>query len=138
MRKTIGALALVAALTGCGGTTAAEDDVEVEPSPTQTPPPSPAPVEPSTVIEISGDYGADLAEIGIIPDDADSYGEYMARNICESEISHDPLEFYAYVNRYGEPGQSDRGPDMVLLTTEYYCPERTALAQEELGDLGYL
>lgn len=132
-----------AVLTGCAGpppadtpvaTATATTTVNSAAAPTKTPTPAP--------VKTSGDYGADLAAAGTVPDDVEDYGTYMAGLLCNPPITRDDEfgNFSHEVYRNGEPGDeaAGRGPAVVQLTVAYYCPERIAEANQELKKHGYL
>lgn len=152
MGEQLNKLAAVAFLTlpllaGCAGTPSSAPTTTDSATPsattveavteTSTEIPSPE-TTPSAAIEVSGDYGADLAAAGVVPDDVAAYGKFMAEYMCDSPING-VTTFSDQVRMFGEPGgeSGGRGPAVVRLTVAYYCPERDALAEEYLKVHGY-
>jgi hypothetical protein len=125
--------AATSATTGAASPSPSSSETAPQPAlETQSPEPTPS------AISISGDYGADLAAAGVVPDDGADYGKFMAKYMCDSPISGG-LTFSDQVRMFGEPGgeAGGRGPAVVRLTVAYYCPERTELAEKYLKSNGY-
>lgn len=107
------------------------------PSPKATPSPSPT----SFSVKISGNYGADLAAAGIIPDSVPSYGQFMKENLCDEPLT--PHTFWKDRSEFSESLRTlaSAAPDdvaAVRLSVAYFCPERQALAEAALKDHGYI
>lgn len=149
--KTLAAAAALSAalLTGCAGAPSASaptvavtatTTVKPAPAPTKTATPKSAPTP--APVKTSGNYGADLAAAGTVPDNVADYGKYMAELLCDPPITKvDEFGNFSHaVYRYGEPGSESRGsgPMVVQLTVAYYCPERLSEANKELKKLGYI
>lgn len=149
MKKLAAATVLSAVLlAGCAGppsagtptvTVTATTTVSATPAPTVTATPkaaaTPAPVK------TSGNYGADLAAAGVVPDNTAQFGDFMAEYLCDSSLTQlGAVGSFNYgVDRFGTPGSeaSGSGPAVVRLTVAYFCPERAAAAEKELKTLGY-
>jgi hypothetical protein len=89
-------------------------------------------------IATSGDFGADLAAAGTVPESVARFGQFMEENLCQSPLSG-ISSFSEQVRRLGTPGReaSGSGPSVIRLTVAYYCPERIAIAEQELEAHGY-
>ena len=94
-----------------------------------------APAAPAPV-KTTGDYGADLAAAGIVPDDVEEYRKFMVDFLCKSPIG----SFSEEVRDVGVPGgeSTGRSPAVVRLTVAYFCPERAAEAEKQLRLHGYV
>jgi hypothetical protein len=137
-KPVITAALSIALLTGCAGAPSADaPPVTVTATTTVTATPSATP-EP---VATSGNYGADLAAAGTVPDDVAQYGTFMAKNLCESSLSQmAAVGSFSYgVERFGMPGSEASGssPAIVRLTVAYFCPERASAAEAKLTELGY-
>lgn len=81
-------------------------------------------VEPQPV-PTTGDYAADLAAIGVIPDDAASYGQFLEDSLCTG----DPTEEFGKFKRTvrvmydGDPALGN-GAETLKLAVAYFCPGR--------------
>ncbi|WP_159803305.1 hypothetical protein [Arthrobacter zhaoguopingii] len=92
-------------------------------------------VEPEPAsFEISGDYAADLAAQGMVPDSAQGFRDFMARQVCERAVDAPaPLTWERDITVIrGQPQITD---DILRLTAAYDCPERSADLDELLGRL---
>lgn len=142
-------------LAGCGGSeadvaspdTSQSASASVSPRPTATPKktptpktttPTPAEAEPT---QTTGDYGADLAAIGIIPDSVAGYGEFMARNMCSDD---DPTDVNSLFNMNvrvallpGSVPESGGGVETLRLAVDYFCPERAGVLEESIETHGF-
>lgn len=89
-------------------------------------------------IATSGDFGADLAAAGTVPDNVASFGEFMEENLCHSPMTG-ISNFSEQVRRLGTPGSESSGssPSVVRLTIAYFCPARADVAEQELKAHGY-
>lgn len=150
MNKLAAATVLSAAfLAGCAGpppsaaptvtataTTTATPAKNTSPKATPTPTPTPQPVK------TSGSYGADLAASGVVPDNVASYGDYVKKYMCTSDLTKTAGvgSFKYAVETLGKPGSesSGSGPAVVRLTIAYFCPERAAAGEKQLKSLGYI
>ncbi|MGQ1798075.1 hypothetical protein ACT4S5_13195 [Kocuria oceani] len=74
----------------------------------------------------TGDYAADLAAIGIVPDDLVDYRQFMKRNICEA----DPDQTWGV----GSMSQAVKpwAPDSSRLAAAYDCPELADEVEEAI------
>lgn len=126
--------------TAPAGLETSESFIEIlaPPSADETVPSPPVEAE-ATGVATSGSYGADLAALGMVPDDITSYAEFMTKHLCESDLTDSLMGFPADVRQWGKPGgeSTGYGPDIVRLTVAYYCPERTDAAETELESNGY-
>lgn len=147
MKITALALLSAAVLTGCAGSPSATPTATV--AHTVTAAPSPTPAKTTAIatptpapVQTSGNYGADLAAAGVVPDDVKDYGDFMADYMCESSLTQASAigSFNYGVDRFGKPGgeATGTGPAVVRLTVAYYCPERAAAAEKQLKALGYV
>ncbi|KUM37698.1 hypothetical protein [Arthrobacter sp. EPSL27] len=115
---------LITVLSGCGGAAesaspAATTSTTPAPTPTvtktvtATPTPTPAP------IKTSGSYKADLAALGIAPDNVKSYADWMEKQICQQTGTGLGVS----VRSIG--GDEAGANDSVRLTVAYFCPEKS-------------
>lgn len=145
----ITAVLSVALLAGCAGppsagaptvTVTATTTVTPVTAPTNTATPTPTPTP--APVKTSGNYGADLAAAGVVPDDVASYGKFMKEELCDSSLTQFAAvgSFNYGVDRFGRPGSeaSGSGPAVVRLTVAYFCPERASAAEKQLNTLGYI
>lgn len=99
---------------------------------TSTPAPTP--------IKTSGNYGADLAAAGIVPDDVADYGKFMKEYLCDVPLTKDKFwdrsEFSESLRTLSSAASDDVAK--VRLSVAYFCPQRTALAEEALKEHGYI
>lgn len=139
----------VALLAACAGPpSAGTSTVTVTATTTVTPAAAPTttatPMSAATpsAVKTNGNYRADLAAAGVVPDDAAQFGDFMADYLCDSSLSQYAAvgSFNYGVDRFGEPGSeaSGSGPAVVRLTVAYFCPERAAAAEAQLKALGYV
>lgn len=147
MKKLAATTVLSAALlAGCAGppsasaptvTVTATTTVTPAAAPTKTATPKATPT-PSPV-KTSGNYGADLAAAGIVPDDVADYGKFMAEYMCDSPLTG-ISSFSDKVRQLGMPGgeSGGRGPAVVRLTVAYFCPERAGEGEKQLVFHGYV
>lgn len=143
MKKLAATAVLSAALlSGCAGAPAAAPTVTVTATTTVTPSTTATPKATPAPVKTSGDYGADLASAGVVPDNVQMFGEYMEKNLCDSSLSQQAAvgSFNYGVDRFGKPGSeaSGSGPAVVRLTVAYYCPERASAAEKQLKALSYI
>lgn len=95
-------------------------------------------LEPQPV-PTTGDYAADLAAIGIVPDDATSYGEFLRKAMCTG----DPTDSYSRFNMNvrtmhdGNPADGS-GSETLRLAVAYFCPERAGALEDSLAVDGYI
>lgn len=116
------ALVLIAALAGCNGaaesssqaTTIASPTPTVTKTVTVTPTPTPAP------IKTSGSYKADLAALGVVPDNLQSFADYMEERICGQTGSDLGVSV-----RSSGGNPTGGGVEGVRLTVAYFCPEKS-------------
>lgn len=118
------ALLLITVLTGCAG--AAES---ASPAATTSTAPAPTPTVTKTVtvkptptparIKTSGSYKADLAALGVVPDNVKSYSDWMEEQICDQTGT----DLGISVRSIG--GYEAGANDTVRLTVAYFCPEKS-------------
>jgi ABC-type Fe3+-hydroxamate transport system substrate-binding protein len=117
------ALLLITVLTGCSGATESASPAattSTAPTPTVTktvtvtPTPTPAPVK------TSGSYKADLAALGVVPDNVKSFADYMKKEICDETGTSLGIS----VRSIGG-NSTGGGPDGVRLTVAYFCPTKS-------------
>jgi hypothetical protein len=112
-------------LSGCSGAAesakpAATTSTAPAPTPTVTktvtvtPTPTPAPVK------TSGSYKADLAALGVVPDNVQSFADYMKKEICDETGTSLGIS----VRSIGG-NSTGGGPDGVRLTVAYFCPTKS-------------
>lgn len=125
MKKTAlssAALVLIAALAGCSeaaessspATTSAAPTPTVTKSVPVTPTPTPAP------IKTSGSYRADLAALGVVPDNLQSFADFMEEQICRQTGSDLGVSV-----RSSGGNPTGGGVEGVRLTVAYFCPEKS-------------
>lgn len=118
------ALLFITVLSGCSG--AAES---ANPAATTSTTPAPTPTVTKTVtvkatptpapIKTSGSYKADLAAVGVVPDNVKSYADWMEEQICEQTGTGLGVS----VRSIG--GDEAGANDSVRLTVAYFCPEKS-------------
>lgn len=124
-------LLCVTVLSGCSGAAesaspAATTSTAPAPTPTVTktvtvsPTPTPAP------IKTSGSYKADLAALGIVPDNVQSYADWMEEQICDQTGTGLGVSVRS-IGGY-EAGENDS----VRLTVAYFCPEKSQEVESHL------
>jgi len=137
-------------LAGCGGP---EDEpaspgasqsapASASASPTATPKTTPTPTPTGAdPIRTTGDYEADLAAIGVVPDDATAYGEFMEENLCSDD---DPTDINSRFNMTvrvnmlpGSVPDSGGGVETLRLAVAYFCPERARALEESIETNGF-
>lgn len=134
-----------AALAGCAGAPAASTPavtvtatVTAEAAPKATPKAIPTP----SPVPTSGNYGADLAAVGVVPDNVASFGAFMKKQMCDSDLTKKTAvgSFSHSVEQMGKPGTeaTGTGPAVVRLTVAYFCPARSLAAENQLKTLGYV
>lgn len=148
MKKLFAAAALpVVVLAACSPPPAAATPVTtVVASPSASPAlaPTTAASQEATqtpaAVKTSGDYGADLAAAGVVPDSVTRYGQFMKEQLCDVPLTKDPFWDYSqFSESIRTLGSADS--DQVAatrLTVAYFCPERAALAEEALLLHGYV
>lgn len=136
----------VALLTGCAGGPAASPTATatVTATVTQTAAPTrtatPTPTRTPAPVKTSGNYGADLAAAGIIPDDVADYGQFMKKELCDSSLGKHKFWDRSVLSENIRTLASAEAKDlaMVRLSVAYFCPERAGLAEEALREHGYI
>lgn len=117
------ALLLITVLSGCAGASesaspAASTSTTPAPTPTVTKTvtatPTPAP------IKTSGSYKADLAALGVVPDNVQSFADYMKKEICGQTGDNLGVS----VRSIGG-NSTGGGADGVRLTVAYFCPQKS-------------
>lgn len=86
-------------------------------------------------IPTSGNYAADIAAHGLVPDDLEYYKEFMKESLCDSELGSSA--FLGRVrSRVGSPTdpKSDRA-NLARVNVAYLCPERTEDLEQTLTQL---
>lgn len=90
-------------------------------------------------VPTSGDYAADLAAIGIVPDNATSYGEFMKDKMCTGDPADNFSRFNMSVRTMHDGLPSDgSGAETMRLAVAYFCPERAGALEDSLAVDGYL
>lgn len=122
-----GALLLVAILSGCSGAGSSANSATptaTTTSPTPTPTPAKtvtktAKATPST-IATTGSYAADLAALGVVPDNVKSFADFMEKQICDQTGAGLGVS----VRSIGG-NETGGGIDGVRLTVAYFCPNKS-------------
>lgn len=112
------AVALAAFVSGCGGVPATDAQPTASPMPTVTETVTVTPT-PST-IATSGSYKADLAALGVIPDNDEAFADFMREKICERTG-----EDLGIGVRSSGGNPTGGGIEGVRLTVAYFCPEKS-------------
>ena len=116
------ALLLIAVLSGCSG--AAEGASTGTASTTSTPRPTSTPTVTVTpkpsAMKTSGSYTADLAALGVVPDNIKSFATYMEEEICDQTGTGLGVS----VRSIGG-NETGGGIDGVRLTVAYFCPQKS-------------
>jgi ABC-type Fe3+-hydroxamate transport system substrate-binding protein len=120
------ALLLITLLSGCSGAEA--NAISASPSATATASPTPTVTKTVTVkasptpstIATSGSYKADLAALGVVPDNVKSFGDYMKKEICDETGS----SLGVSVRSIGG-NATGGGIDGVRLSVAYFCPQKS-------------
>lgn len=123
------------ATTTPASTAAAEFIPEPSATPsTESPSPEPVPVE------TSGDYGADLATAGVIPDDVLDYGQFMKEELCDASLGKHKFWDRSVLSENIRTLASAEPDDVaaVRISVAYFCPERAELAEEALREHGHI
>ncbi|MDP9933836.1 hypothetical protein J2T11_000160 [Paenarthrobacter nicotinovorans] len=140
MRQRIPALCLLlpVLLTGCAvGNATAQPPTTVTQTATVTAAATPSPTP--TMVATSGDYGADLAAAGIIPDSVTRYGQFMKEELCFAPLTKAPFRDYSKFSESVRTLASSetKKTESLRLSVAYFCPERRDLAEEALALHGY-
>ncbi|MFD0043611.1 MULTISPECIES: hypothetical protein [Pseudarthrobacter] len=92
-----------------------------------------------SVMKTSGDYGADLAAAGVVPDSVTRSSGFMEEKLCDALLTtrkpFDYTEFLKSVRTIASTAPGDIAT--VRLSVSCFCPERIALAEEALLYHGY-
>lgn len=101
---------------------------------------SAAPTPAPSPIKTSGNYGADLAAAGIVPDSVASYGQFMKEQLCDAPLTTAPMRNYSKFSESIRQLGSAEAKDVASarLSIAYFCPERKALAEDALKLHGYI
>ncbi len=116
-------LLLIVVLSGCGegansaGPAASETSLA---APTVTKTVTVAPTPKPTSISTTGSYKADLAALGVVPDNVQSYADWMETEICDETGA----SLGVSVRSIGG-NATGGGVDGVRLTVAYFCPEKS-------------
>ncbi|MGJ9402426.1 hypothetical protein [Arthrobacter sp. KK5.5] len=91
-------------------------------------------VEPQPV-PTTGDYAADLAAIGVVPDDATSYGQFLENNLCTDDPTEEFSDFkqIVRVSHDGDPALGN-GAETLRLAVAYFCPERAGHLEDAIEE----
>ncbi|NVM96092.1 hypothetical protein [Arthrobacter wenxiniae] len=121
LATTGAALLLVTVLSGCGGAAdsaspAVSTSTAMAPAPTVTVQPTPTPAPNMT----TGSYEADLAALGVVPDNVQSFADYMEAEICNQTGTGLGVSVRSIG---GNP--TGGGMEGVRLTVAYFCPEKS-------------
>lgn len=120
------ALLLIALLSGCSGaveiasTGTASTTATPAPTPTVTKTVTVAPTPTPSAIKTSGSYTADLAALGVVPDNVKSFATYMEEEICDQTGTGLGVSVRSIGGN--ETGGGTAG---VRLTVAYFCPEKS-------------
>lgn len=95
----------------------------------------PTPTPTPAIAKTSGNYGADLAAAGIVPDDVADYGKFMKEQLCDAPLTG-LSSFSESVRILGSSASDDVAK--IRLSVAYFCPERVALGEKELRLHGYV
>ncbi|MEV4988449.1 hypothetical protein [Pseudarthrobacter sp. LMD1-1-1.1] len=118
------ALSLIASLSGCGGAAestgpAATASTAPAPTPTVTKTVTVTPTPTPTPVKTSGSYKADLAALGVVPDNVQSFADYMTKEICDQTGDNLGVS----VRSIGG-NSTGGGANGVRLTVAYFCPNK--------------
>lgn len=137
-----------ALLTGCASalsasaptvTVTATTTFTPSPATTQTATPKPTPTPTPSPVKTSGDYGADLAAAGVIPDSVARYATFMEEKLCDAPLTiARPFKYTHFSDSVRTQGSDTEDIAATRLSVAYFCPERSALAEEALKEHGYI
>lgn len=87
-----------------------------------------------------GNYGADLAAAGIVPDDVADYGLFMKEELCDGAITKHKFWDRSVLSENIRTLASSAAEDVasVRLSIAYFCPEHSPLAEAALKEHGYV
>lgn len=146
--KMLAAMAALSAvlLTGCSGppsasaptvTVTATTTVTAAAAPLETV--APAPTATPTPVKTSGNYGADLAAAGVIPDSVSRYAKFMEESFCDAPLTiARPFKYTHFSNSVRTQGSGADDVAATRLSVAYFCPERAELAEAALKEHGYI
>ena len=125
LATSVAALLLITVLSGCSGaaesaSSAATTSTAPAPTPTVTKTITVTPTPTPALIRTSGSYKADLAALGVVPDNVKSFADYMEKEICDETGSNLGVS----VRSIGG-NATGGGVDGVRLTVAYFCPEKS-------------
>ncbi|MCB5273674.1 hypothetical protein BJG92_01198 [Arthrobacter sp. SO5] len=120
------ALILITLVSGCSSPGASANSATPSTSATASPTPTvtktvtlKATPTPST-IATKGSYKADLAALGVVPDNVTSFADFMKQQVCEETGT----SLGASVRSVGGNPTSG-GVDGVRLAVAYFCPQKS-------------
>jgi hypothetical protein len=135
-------------LTGCAESVREGSSVSV--SPASTPAPSavisspeaavtPTRSEDSDYPRITGDYQADLAAAGYVPDDFDDATSWFEGHLCDDPIDMEDGSFFSSYQSTVESFATNpsAGPDLLRIVVEYKCPTRKDVLENILAGVDY-
>lgn len=122
---SVAALLITATLSGCSGArpsanSASPTATTASPSPTTTKPATKTATATPSALATTGSYAADLAAIGVVPDNVKSYADYMKKEICDQTGTGLGIS----VRTIGG-NETGGGVDGVRLTVAYFCPNKS-------------
>jgi ABC-type Fe3+-hydroxamate transport system substrate-binding protein len=124
---SIAALLLVATLSGCSGAgssanSASPTATTISPTPTATKTVTKTATATPSTLATTGSYAADLAALGVVPDNVKSYADYMEKQICDQTGTGLGV---AVRSIGGGTAKTGGGVDVVRLTVAYFCPNKS-------------
>ncbi|MFP3581318.1 hypothetical protein SB659_17265 [Arthrobacter sp. SIMBA_036] len=120
---------VVALLSGCGASGSSAGAVSsptTMPTATETVTVTATPTQ--STIPTSGNYAADLAALGVVPDNIKGFADYMEKQICEQTGSALGVD----VRSIGG-NKTGGGIAGVRLTVAYFCPEKSQEVESYLN-----
>lgn len=114
------ALLLIAVLSSCSGAveSASTGTASTTPTPTVTKTITVTPTP--SAMKTSGSYTADLATLGVVPDNVKSFANYMEQEICDQTGTGLGVS----VRSIGG-NETGGGIEGVRLTVAYFCPQKS-------------
>ena len=127
MKKfAVPAVLFIAFLTGCESSPDASPAVTTTVTATATAAKTTKATPTPSPIKTSGDYGADLAAAGVVPDSVTRYAGFMEERLCDAPLTtRKPFDYTEFSNSVRTIAST--APDhiaTVRLSVAYFCPER--------------